>query len=70
MASDKIFISGFILGAIFSYTGLLGFLAGVATGIIVMNNYNINETTVQAKAKEMQTYGMSIYERLNRFRTL
>jgi hypothetical protein len=68
MSSDKMFISGFILGAIFSYTGLLGFLAGIATGIVVMNNYN--EAVIQTRAKEMQTYGMTLYERLNRYRTL
>ncbi len=33
------FILGFATGAIFSYTGLTGFIAGCVTGIVLFNYY-------------------------------
>ena len=34
-----IFLLGFILGVIFSYTGILGFFAGFCCGIIIRNRF-------------------------------
>jgi hypothetical protein len=69
MASDKIFVSGFVLGAIFSYTGLLGFLAGVATGIVVMN-YNSKDPVVQVRTETIQSYGIMILDKIKNFSRL
>jgi hypothetical protein len=36
---NSIFFTGFILGAIFSYSGMLGFFGGCVTGAIVIKNF-------------------------------
>lgn len=36
---NSIFFSGFVLGAIFSYSGMMGFFGGCLTGIFVITNY-------------------------------
>lgn len=37
---NSIFFAGFVLGAIFSYSGVMGFFGGCLTGIIVVKNYD------------------------------
>lgn len=34
-----IFLFGFIMGLVFSYTGIIGFVCGVATGIVLARKY-------------------------------
>jgi hypothetical protein len=36
---NTIFIVGFVLGAIFAYTGIMGFISGCITGIIISKNH-------------------------------
>lgn len=52
---NSIFFTGFVLGAIFSYSGMMGFLGGCVTGAIVIRNFgkqinnqiNINQDWVE-----------------------
>ena len=39
---NSIFFTGFILGAIFSYSGMMGFLGGCITGALVVSNFGKN----------------------------
>ncbi len=39
---NSIFFTGFVLGAIFSYSGMMGFLGGCITGAIVLKNFGKN----------------------------
>ena len=48
-----IFICGVIIGIILSYTGLLGFTAGVVTAVITMTNYNFITENVPEKPIEI-----------------
>ena len=34
----SVFLFGFIIGIIFSYTSIIGFMAGFLTGVVVRNN--------------------------------
>lgn len=34
-----IFLFGFIMGIVFSYTGIIGFTCGIATGIVLARKY-------------------------------
>jgi hypothetical protein len=38
---NTIFFSGFVLGAIFSYSGMMGFFGGCLTGAIVLSQYKL-----------------------------
>lgn len=51
---NSIFFTGFILGAIFSYSGMMGFLGGCVTGAIVMKNFGKHikqETRVDSQSE-------------------
>lgn len=54
-----IFTAGLVLGMILSYTGLLGFIAGIGTGLFLGNKYDkitnvIIETCIQLINKSEQ----------------
>jgi hypothetical protein len=48
-----LFSTGLVLGMILSYTGLLGFLAGIGTGVFVGNRYDKVTKLVVETAKKM-----------------
>lgn len=48
-----LFSVGLVLGVILSYTGLLGFLAGVGTGVFVSNKYDRITKLVIETAQKM-----------------
>lgn len=39
--TSQILLLGFIIGLVFSYSGLIGFLSGVMTGVILEKNIHI-----------------------------
>jgi hypothetical protein len=41
--NNNIFYLGFILGALFAYSGIMGFVSGCITGIIIAKNYAENK---------------------------
>jgi len=48
-----LFSVGAVLGIVLSYTGLLGFLAGVGTGVFIGNKYDKLTQIVIKTAKRM-----------------
>ncbi len=65
-----IFTAGILTGIIISYTGLLGFLTGVITGIMVTTNYSVISTNINdiIDKKDIPSSWLNYYEYIkNRF---
>lgn len=58
------FIFGFVLGTIFGYSGIVGFLGGFITGILFLKTYGKTEIPIRKDIKE------EVYKRFSRYITL
>lgn len=50
-----VFIYGIITGIILSYTGFLGFITGICTGLIITKKYNYISNQITLKIVDLYT---------------
>lgn len=68
---NTIFCAGFVLGAVFAYSGIMGFVSGCLTGFIIAKNYITEQKKLWEEIGEQKvdlpTFANKLLEKIKLF---